>query len=110
LGFLDIESDEIWDISIKHQSGAFGSVVLNYLDIVPARWIHITLKDLSIFADFNSGQVIENGICRNLKIERDGIFREMHRAVIENRTDSLWSLQDALNVLQAIEGIQAVGS
>jgi predicted dehydrogenase len=99
---LEISSDDQFSLLIESERCSAITLQISYLDRVPQRYLTINTNDKTIIADFVKCNVIDNGNLINFSCERDTSYLEMHRAVLDSRTDTLCSIEEGLEVMDLI--------
>jgi predicted dehydrogenase len=103
---LEINSDDVWVIMMSTRKCPLVSLQLNYLDRVARRRVLINTDDHTIEADLSKGSIMIDDKLEEFKTERDFTYTEQHRAVLEDHTDYLCTLQEGLEVMHMIHAAE----
>lgn len=103
---LEINSDDVWTIMMSTEKCPLVTIQLNYLDRLTRRSILINTDDHTIEADLVNGSIMIDDKIEEIKSERDFTYTEQHRAVLEDRTDILCTLQEGLEVMKMIHAVE----
>jgi len=99
---LEINSDDVFSIMMKTERCPVVSVQMNYLDRIGRRRIIVNTEEATIEADLIAGHILINGEREEFEVDRDHSYREMHRALLENRLQDVCSLAEGLDVMRII--------
>lgn len=103
---LGIQADEIWSILLEAQSGAMGSVCINYLDRPARRRIVATTRRATYEVDFTASTIRRNESVQHFQSDRDATYVAMHRAALGNDPLHLCSLAEGLAVNRVITAVE----
>ncbi len=101
-GSLDIDSDDHFSIIMEMQSGLTITININYLDRIHTRQIRILSRKESIHADLISNSITTNDRTDQVYMDSDDTYTEQHRAILEGRTQSLCSFEEAMDIMETI--------
>ena len=106
-GKLDIDVDDLANITLKFTSGATGTVHLNYLQKPKSHWIEIVGENETVRWEDDSGrvQVYKNGTWHNYSFnyERNAIFLDEMKhflACVEGKEKPKVSIEDGIEALR----------
>lgn len=103
---LEINSDDAWMIMMTTAKCPLVSVQMNYLDRLTRRRILINTDDHTIEADLVKGSIMIDDKTEVMTSERDLTYREQHRAVLDDRRDTLCTLQEGMEIMRMIHAIE----
>lgn len=102
LSELEIESDDVASLLLRHENCPASTLALNYLDRRARREIIVNCVGGSFKADFVAATLEENGEVETFEVERDTTYRAMHEAALSGG-EGLCSPMIAMDILEAIE-------
>jgi predicted dehydrogenase len=105
---LEINSDDICVALARTSRGCIVNVTLDYLSMIPVRKMLIHTDRYSIDADVEQGIVSltdESGSSQkwSFATERDGTYREMHKAILHDNGLNCCTYDEGLSVMRTIE-------
>jgi predicted dehydrogenase len=103
---LEIDSDDLYILLMQTTHCPGVTVQLNYLDRVEKRRMIINTERLSMDVDFVAGTLNVNGEIEYYSVERDETYLSMHRAVLNDSTDTICSLEEGLTTMRLIEAAE----
>jgi predicted dehydrogenase len=113
----DVATDDHWAILLELEGGTTASVQLDMLDHVGQRRLTAIAATRTVSVDLvagtlrtagGGGEMSADGGAppRSWSVDGDGVLAELHRAVIEQRTDDLCDLEQGLAVVALIEAVE----
>lgn len=103
---LEIKSDDVWIIMMHTTKCPLVSVQMNYLDRVARRLVLINTDDHTIEADLVKGTIMIDNTTEEFRTDRDFTYLAQHRAILEDRKESLCTLPEGMEVLHMIHAIE----
>jgi predicted dehydrogenase len=103
---LEINSDDVWTIMMSTGRCPLVTIQLNYLDRLTRRRVLINTDDHTIEADLVNGSIMIDNSIEEIRTERDFTYMEQHRAILEDRRDSLCTLQEGIEVMHLIYAVE----
>lgn len=103
---LEINSDDAWTIMMSTDQCPQVSVQLNYLDRLTRRRILINTDDHTVEIDLVKSTMMIDDTVEEITTDQDFTYLEQHRAVLENRLDSLCTFQEGHEVVQMIHAAE----
>lgn len=103
---LEIDSDDLFVLLMRTERCPAVSVQVSYLDRVVKRRVTINTGRLAVEADLVAGVLTVNGVSESFAVERDHTYREMHRAALNGRDDTLCTLEEGRATLHLIEAAE----
>lgn len=100
---LEIDSDDIHALLCRTQRCPVATVQVNYLDRQPRRSIIANTTEHTVVADLVAGTVTVDDEVETLRCERDDTYRDMHRAILDGRVESVCSLDEGLQTLRLVD-------
>lgn len=111
LSELEIDSDDYSAVLAITERKVALSLSMDYLSMVPVRRMLVNTRDASVLLDLEHGQLTccdenHNQQVWDLSVvERDHTYREMHRAILEQRGGNACTLQEGLATMRTIHNI-----
>ena len=112
----DVTTDDRWAILLELEDGTVASVHLDMLDHVGQRGLTAITAGRTVAVDLVAGTLrtgqgrepVADGSAPSQAwdVDGDAVLAELHRAVIEQRTDDLCDLGQGLEVVRLIEAIE----
>lgn len=99
---LDITSDDVFGVMLATVRCPVVMVQLNYLDRLTRREAIVNTQQHTICIDFISGELVVDDVRQEFVADRDHSYREMHRAVLEGRADSLCTVEEGMDVVRMV--------
>jgi predicted dehydrogenase len=103
---LEIESDDAWVIMMSTRKCPLVSLQMNYLDRAVRRRVLINTNNHTIEADLEKGSILIDDKLEKFRTERDFTYTEQHRAVLENRSELLCTLEEGIDVMRMIHAAE----
>jgi predicted dehydrogenase len=103
---LEINSDDAWTIMMTTATCPLVSLQMNYLDRMTRRRVLVNTDDHTIEADLVQGSIMIDDKVEKMEIERDLTYREQHRAILDDRKDTLCTFQEGMEVMEMIHAIE----
>ena len=103
---LEINSDDAWMIMMKTARCPLVSVQMNYLDRLSRRRVLINTDDHTLEADLVKGTLMIDDTLEEIRADRDFTYLEQHRAVLEDRSDTLCTLQEGIEIMGMIHAAE----
>jgi predicted dehydrogenase len=112
----DVATDDRWAILLELEGGTVASVHLDMLDHVGQRRLTAVAATRTVSVDLVAGTLRTAGggdpsadggaPVTSWDVDGDGVLAELHRAVIEQRTDDLCDLEQGHAVVALIEAVE----
>lgn len=106
LSSLEISSDDVFSILMKTGRCPIAELQMNYLDRLGRRRILVNTEDHSFEADLFAGTLMIDGERETFEVERDRSYRELHRAILEGRTENICTFAEGRAVLRMISAAE----
>jgi len=103
---LEIESDDAWVIMMSTRKCPLVSVQLNYLDRAARRRILINTDNHTIEADLKNGSIMFDDQLEEFMSVRDYTYTEQHRAILDNRSEFLCTIEEGIDVMRMIHAAE----
>ena len=109
---LEIDSDDVFALLLESEQCPVLSLQMNYLDRAGRREILINTHTQTIKADLVQGTLTvshdaEHSEVEHFQVGRDDTYRTQHQMILEQKFESLCSLEEGLEVLSVIEQAEA---
>lgn len=99
---LEIDSDDLFILIMEAERCPVITIQLSYLDRMPHRRILINTENHHIDADLIKSCISVDGKIMFMTSDRDHTYREMHKAIIEDRSDLLCTVEQGNAILNMI--------
>lgn len=100
---LYIDSDDVFYLLLQTQKCPSITVQLSYLDRFPRREITINLADVTLKADLINNTLEVDGKCREIDVDRNEPYREMHRAILKGALRYACTFREGIEIVNLIE-------
>jgi predicted dehydrogenase len=112
-----VETDDRWAILLELQNGAIVTINLDMLDHVGQRRMTVVTDALTIALDLVAGTLTtgtadagtssgDGGCVQRWVVDRDVVLADLHRAVLDGRSDLVCSVDEGLAVVVLIEAAE----
>lgn len=99
---LEIHSDDVYSLLVETERAPVVSIQLNYLDRVAQREIIVNTEKHTFRANLIAGTLAMDGVVETFAVERDDMYREQHRDILERGARTACSFGEGNAVMRMI--------
>jgi len=110
---LQISSDDIFTAIMTTKDKVVLNISLDYISKIPIRRLIIHTKETTIEANLIDNTLLSYNstgektvLCNTTSLDRNYTYKEMHTAILENKTRTLSSFKDGLEIVSLISSIK----